>query len=623
MAHPEIIDLCSDDTVPHSPTNQCSIEKHALGSIFRSNNAKVTLEDDWLGKPAKRGRISPSPLPEDHVEAFSPVEKITARRRSRVVRSASTNLSKPTTTRTRPIQDSDPIVFTSSLDDGLFTTKIYPRRSKNSSPLSDDLDEIIRERLPPPTSRPPPKLDSQLSGRTAALLANLSGNKQPLAEGEASSSGHSMKSRKSQFKRLSKRESATFVSCPIRHEDVEPTVPDVLNRTERAKLTEAEKEVRAQEREQSRLLERERKTKRKEEEKEKKKESKERKAREKEAASILAEVNKARTDKKISTPEMIVDLPLSMAETTLGKSIRGFLKDLQVNSTSYDSPISNVVKWRRRVTAHFNEELGHWEPIPESIRDEKYILRIITAKEFVELVEGNGAEADGQDLNAHILKLNTEFQASTQMYLIEGLTTWMKRNKNVRNRAYQAAVLSQVNNPSVDGTAPTQQSISRRKKPAQEYVDEDMIEDALLRLQVMHGCLIHHTTTAIDTAEWVANFTQHISTIPYRSQRMNLETSFCMDVGQVKTGNDRSDTYVKMLQEIVRVTAPIAYGIVAEYPSVGSLIRGLQERGPTALEDLKKSANKNGAFTDARIGPAISKRIYKVFLGIDPTSTDV
>ena len=38
---------------------------------------------------------------------------------------------------------------------------------------------------------------------------------------------------------------------------------------------------------------------------------------------------------------------------------------------------------------------------------------------------------------------------------------------------------------------------------------------------------------------------------------------------------------------------------------------------------LQKSANKNGALTDSRIGPAVSKRLYKVFMGLNPSSTDV
>lgn len=38
---------------------------------------------------------------------------------------------------------------------------------------------------------------------------------------------------------------------------------------------------------------------------------------------------------------------------------------------------------------------------------------------------------------------------------------------------------------------------------------------------------------------------------------------------------------------------------------------------------LQKSANKNGALTDSRIGPAVSRRLYKVFMGLDPSSTDI
>ena len=61
---------------------------------------------------------------------------------------------------------------------------------------------------------------------------------------------------------------------------------------------------------------------------------------------------------------------------------------------------------------------------------------------------------------------------------------------------------------------------SRRRKAAEVYVDEDLIEDALLRLQIMNNCLVHHTATTFESAEWVANFTQHISQIPYRRVRL-------------------------------------------------------------------------------------------------------
>ena len=68
---------------------------------------------------------------------------------------------------------------------------------------------------------------------------------------------------------------------------------------------------------------------------------------------------------------------------------------------------------------------------------------------------------------------------------------------------------------------------------------------------------------------------------------MNLDTSFCMESGQIKTGEDKQDTYIKMLQEVVRVTAPVAYGIASEYPSVMSLVNGMRRHGPSCLEDIE------------------------------------
>lgn len=69
-----------------------------------------------------------------------------------------------------------------------------------------------------------------------------------------------------------------------------------------------------------------------------------------------------------------------------------------------------------------------------------------------------------------------------------------------------------------------------------------------------------------------------------------MEATFCMDVGQVRTGEDKDDTYIKMLQQITRVTAPIAYGIAAEYGDALGLMDGYEKHGTMILEDLKVCA---------------------------------
>lgn len=354
-----------------------------------------------------------------------------------------------------------------------------------------------------------------------------------------------------------------------------------------------------------------------------KEDAKEERAREKMRAAALAEVNKVRTDKKVSTPEMIVDLPSSL-NPSLILQVETLLEDLKVKWHQYSSPVKNVVKWRRKVKSLFNERQGHWEPIPERIEQEKHAMVIMPAAEFVELALGS----EGENLESHFLKLQRYYQNHTFIYLIEGLTPWMRKNRNVRNRQFVSAVRNA--GPETDLTAdaappPSAQRRQRDPKPPTVYIDEDMVEDALLQLQVLHGALIHHTSTAVETAQWVAIFTQHISTIPYRRQKdaANASAAFCMDSGQVRTGDGPKDTYIRMMQEIVRLTPSIAYGIASEFPTVGELVKGLEREGPLVLEGIRKSANKDGAFTDQTVGQAMSRRVYKVFTGRDEGSTDI
>lgn len=90
-----------------------------------------------------------------------------------------------------------------------------------------------------------------------------------------------------------------------------------------------------------------------------------------------------------------------------------------------------------------------------------------------------------------------------------------------------------------------------------------------------------------------------------------------MESGQVKTGEDAADTFIKMLSEIKMITNPVAYGIAQDFPTVSRLVQVLKDEGQLALADCRKSANKNGAATDKRVGPAVSKRVYKIFMGKD------
>ncbi|KAK3293238.1 ERCC4 domain-containing protein [Chaetomium fimeti] len=345
--------------------------------------------------------------------------------------------------------------------------------------------------------------------------------------------------------------------------------------------------------------------------------AREERVQEKVRAAALAEVNKIRTDKKVAAPEMIVDLP-----TTLDESVKlqaaTLLRDLDVHSAPWSSPVENVVKWRRKVSSRYNDELGHWEPVPERIDREKYAMVVVPAAQFVGLVLGE----EDASLESHVLRMKRHFPNDTIIYLVEGLSLWLRKNRNARNSQYVSAVRNGLEPPPEPSN--TQQQRKRKNANPQTYIDEEVVETALLQLQVLHSVLIHHTIVPLETARWIAVFTQHISTVPYRRQRDEAnDAGFCMETGQVRTGDGPRDTYVRMLQEISRVTAPIAYGIAAEFGAVPKLVKGLEEGGPLRLEKVRKSVNKEGEVSERTVGQAVSRRVCKIFLGRDETSTDI
>ncbi|TVY68698.1 Crossover junction endonuclease eme1 [Lachnellula suecica] len=526
--------------------------------------------------PAKKQRLSPPPK-------IAPSKGTLARRSaSNIETSNKSAASGPALKRSKTTFDDD-IIFTSSPDPFLEAAKRRKQKRKENQEL-EDFDDISG--LEPPRA-----------AKNRLVEVDVSSDEDfPDIDAIPSRPAPSARSKspitKSPISKSPKRKASGTALAQYNKERADQKKAD-------------EKAVKAKAKEQAKKD----KDAEKEAEKERKVQEREQKKRDKEVANELAKVNVSRNDKKLSSPEMIVDMSSGL-DLAMVESVWKFLGPLDVEHSTWDDT-SPIVKWRRKVTAVYDEEKGHWEPINPHIKGENHILYLMTAKEFVERALGD----EGADIDIHVLKLKAKFDACEIIYLVEGLTTWMKKNANLKNKQFIEGVRSQMAQE-----APT---ASQRKKKEAEYVDEDIIEDALLRLQIQHKALIHHTKSKIESAQWIVNFTQHISTIPYKKQKDLLDTAFCMDSGQVKSGEDASDTYCKMLQEIIRITAPVAYGIMAEYPTVQKLVRGLEEHGALALEDCRKMANRDGAFTDKRVGPAISKRVHSVFTGRDPKSFDV
>ena len=605
-------------TAPRSRTvsSDCNFLLIDSDSTIRLN------EDQWEQNAAKRRRLSPrghgskedtskGTIREDTPEADGIVwADIDDEGEAEVVRVARTEGHLE-----------DEIVFTSSLGHPRGKENEDFRKSMDVVSSDDSLPEDLVSVTKTVQTEP-----SKVSDRTARLLSVLDNN---VRKGKMSDRGNG-RARKPVSRTLSKdsRRSQGVSDRSSDGEEHQPTesrsaVPprrrknpkSVAERPETKQSDNpGEKEARAAQ-----------KAKEKERARELKRTEREQRAKDKEIAAALVEANKSKKDKKESTKEMIIDLPLSLQQQNevLDAQIREMLKNIGLEPSTYESSIPNVIKWRRKVESRFDAEKGYRIAMPLVIKDENHMMILLSAKEFVDLVI---AEAEHEEsLDTHVLNLKSAYPGCTAIYMIEGLRTWMGKNKNARNRAFRNGVIAQDDARPTNDEASTSKTRRGKSKTstATPYIDENMIEDALLKLQVVHNCLIHHTITRLDTAEWITIFTQHISTIPYRHDRLALSTAFCMESGQVKTGEDKADTFVKMLQEVVRVTPAMAYGIAEAYPGVKALVKGFDQKGPLALKDIRKCANRDGALTDGVVGQAISRRLFAIFRGRDEDSGDV
>jgi crossover junction endonuclease EME1 len=423
--------------------------------------------------PTKKSRTSLSPKAAPPPRAKFPkasgfqrsVSNIESSYRSGPYESSADGLRRSNTLGT--VLESDPIVFTSSPDP--FEDAVRRRREKRKEVLDgSDEDAVFRPR--PPTKDTVEKRVSHYDisdGSSDMDLPDLD---------EIPGKGISQAT----VKRSSLAVLENYNAGRVR----EQKAKEAAEKTEERQVKLATKDA---ERERKRL-------------------EKEEKANEKERLAELARVNVVRTSKQRSSHEMIIDLPSKLAESALGEQTLKLLGKAEIKHSSWESSLP-VIKWRREVSSEYNEEIGQWEPVSLHIKNENHIMFVVSAKEFVELATGE----EGQDIGAHVLGLKARFPSSDIIYLIQGLTAWVRKNKTIQNRKFTETVRNQTG---LDEPAATQKP---RKKKQEEYVDEDLVEDALLRLQVIHGALIHHTAAMIETAEWILVFTQHISTRPYRS----------------------------------------------------------------------------------------------------------
>ena len=386
----------------------------------------------------------------------------------------------------------------------------------------------------------------------------------------------------------------------------------------------------------------------KEQVKERKRLEKESQAQERQKVADLAEVNKARFDKKESAKQLIMEVPTQLRDSKIGNQLEAFMQRLEVELDWYEDEVDlsmdqastpgSIIRWRRKVDREYDKDLDHYKPLNRPrIDKEKHILIHLPAIDFATIAAGPGntqisEEAMKANLDAHVHTLQQRHPQCIPVYLIEGLKAFLRQNTNAKNRQFTAAARAaapttyDLDQPASHQTT----SRSRKRKPTSArdltFFTQPLTDTLTLHLQLTHPhLLIHHTPTPDQSAHWIMTYTQQLSLRPQKLHAQSYtdaHAGFCMESGQIKTADTRQEIFVRMLQELPRVTPSMAWGVVeAGFGGVGELVRGFRgvegregrARAKAMLEDVRKAVNRDGGVSERRLGPRVSRRLYRVF----------
>lgn len=606
----EIIDLSdSPPLVPLQPVTNFTTSRPSTREI--NTNSWPTDEFDdpftispWDSKRAKRRKISLEPVLKttETIDALDdPYDWLTE---------GSVEVTKTTVAAVKPWSLDD--------DDDDDTVRITSRVSKILSKSRDNtvIDKVVEtvEDVDDALNFPPESSAGPVSDRTAGILANIKNRGKAGIVGKRKGSSKDPSASPKRTKTAKKPPVMAALSDISDDDDEEPAGPQPAKK--KAKLTEEGKQAKAQERQAAKEAREQAKA----TEKEAKRLAKAEQAKEKQSLDDIAAVNTRKLDRKETAKEMIIDISTSLFETRLGTQVRQYMVRLEATSAAFTSPIPDIIRWRRKCIREWNSEAGRWSPRPEYIVSEPHTLVYLTAKTFNDLIS---ASAPAETLSSHVQRLKTAYPNSKPIYLIEGIRTLIASARNALNREHEALFLSQIPSASQESTSTSAPS-RRHPKPPPAPISESALETALLTLQLTHKVHVHHTSTALESAEWIMQFMQHISTIPSKLEltQLNSLANFSFDAISEKS-DDPAQIWELMLQQVHGIKVNAAQAILYEWPDVGSLVKGFREKGEGLLKGVRKASNRYGGVGEGRLGEAMSRRIHGVFMGGNEESTEI
>ncbi|ODV90442.1 hypothetical protein CANCADRAFT_106581 [Tortispora caseinolytica NRRL Y-17796] len=312
----------------------------------------------------------------------------------------------------------------------------------------------------------------------------------------------------------------------------------------------------------------------------------------------MAELNKANPTKKDFAKEMIVEFEASFQNSEMFRNLSDILTPLgaEVRLGSWTQPAS-CIKWFRALEAEYNPDKNLFVPAPKKIVQEPLILRVMSGKDFIDLMKSN-------QIAAYLHKLSSEFQG----YTITVLTVALNKACRAERAAVDRAIRNQVSKA-------IQGSTSTDTLNAPMLFNEKSVTNCIIESIISHDTHFMQVNNEDEAAETLSSFTQDIGYLRYVRHLTDLKAEFESSSLQIRSAQTSEESLSIMLKEVRRMTPNVAASLSASFShSALSLHSECIQKGAGLLTNMM-------GLNDRRIGASLSASIHKIFTCTDPNAT--
>lgn len=271
---------------------------------------------------------------------------------------------------------------------------------------------------------------------------------------------------------------------------------------------------------------------------------------------------------------------------------------------------TGVVVFERRVRSEYDPVQKLWTPL-----DEEQVLREATrlhiaAPEALQDLVRRGCLAD-ELVHAVPPALGPNVHVETpvrHVLVVLGLDAYLKQLRTAQHRAYTEHVRQRVQHG---------QSSTRLQLPSEDDARAE-IDQALLRLQMLHACYVVQIPQVHDAVDYLYSIACDVSIRPYKLLEARRDAP--VRASRTITGQSNLATFQAMLEQIPRCTPAAIYAITERYPTFHSLMAAFASKTPeegtallSSLEVRHRLTQCQSGRSTRRLGPQLARRIYDVF----------